>query len=455
MKGGYPDYHQFPDRDHGDESFWPSFTDIMMVITMVFLLVTVMAITNNWKLVTDLKASIQAERLAAEQALDKEAQNNSLEDQMIMLQKRLVDANKVSVDKQVANEALQKELTRILAKVSTIEKELDETLKKVKEREKQLSLSGQQVESLRADRDKQLATLEARAVALANLQGIQESSQQQVIRLQAALNQKQADLIDTTDSSKAKIIELESALAKANLALSNSEKSNDARLANLQERLSQLELMSQQGQDALKEKDLTLQQVQDVLKEKDLTLQQTQARLKETEVTLDSSRESQQLSAQQLDTLRSEVSALEAARRQETAALETLRTEMAELQNLRSEDIVKLQSLKSQYDSLDIEYQKLVRPARSSEGKHVVSVWYSKKTGRDVYRIRDGSSGSFDTTTRSAMKNTLAALKDKHGKELYVKVIIPENSGLSYSDAWRFTTEMQRAFDYYYQENDE
>ena len=68
---------------------------------MVFLLVTVMAITNNWKLVTDLKTSIQAERLAAEQALDKEAQNNSLEDQMIMLQKRLLDANKVSVDKQL------------------------------------------------------------------------------------------------------------------------------------------------------------------------------------------------------------------------------------------------------------------------------------------------------------------------------------------------------------------
>ena len=469
MKGGFPDYHQFPDRDHGDESFWPSFTDIMMVITMVFLLVTVMAITNNWKLVTDLKTSIQAERLAAEQALDKEAQNNSLEDQMIMLQKRLVDASKVSVDKQVANEALQKELTRILAKVSTIEKELDETLKKVKEREKQLSLSGQQVDSLRTDRDKQLATLEARAVALANLQSIQETSQQQVIRLQAALNEKQAALIDTTDSSKAKIIELENALANANLALTNSEKSNDARLANLQERFSQLELMSQQGQGALKERELklqqaqdvlrerelTLQQAQDALKEKDLALQQTQATLKETEVTLDSSRESQQLSAQQLETLRSEVSSLETTRRQEAAALESLRSEMAELQDLRSEDIVKLQSLKNEYDSLDTEYQKLVRPARSSEGKHVVSVWYSKKTGRDVYRIRDGSSGSFDTTTRAAMKNTLAALKDKHGKELYVKVIIPENSGLSYSDAWRFTTEMQRAFDYYYQENDE
>jgi hypothetical protein len=197
------------------------------------------------------------------------------------------------------------------------------------------------------------------------------------------------------------------------------------------------------------------QQSQDDLKEKELTLQQTQARLKETEVTLDSSRESQQLSAQQLATLQSEVTSLESKRRQETAALEALRSEMAELQDLRSEDIVKLQSLKDEYDSLDTEYQKLVRPARSSEGKHVVSVWYSKKTGRDVYRIRDGSTGGFQTTTRAGMKNTLGALKDKHGKELYVKVIIPENSGLSYSDAWRFTTEMQRAFDYYYQDNDE
>ena len=426
MRNGYPDYHQLPERDHGDESFWPSFTDIMMVITMVFLLVSVMAIMNNWNLVTDLKASIQAERLAAEQALDKEAQNNTLEDQMVMLQKRLVDANKVAVDKQVANEALQEELSRILAKVSKIETELEASLKKVQEREKQLAISSEQVDTLRADRDKQLATLQARAQALNNLQSIQESSQAQVTRLQAALDQKQSDLQEANTDSTTKIESLEAALASANAALRATEKTNEAQLAALE----------------------------DSLRQTRATLDASQERLRQTEASLDTSQESQQLSVQQLETLRSEVSSLEKTRRDEAAALASLRAEMATLQDLRAEDIVKLQTLKDEFDSLDVKYQKLVRPARSSEGKHVVSVWFSKQTGREVYRIRDGSAGAFTNTTRRNMAATLSALKDKYGKELYVKVIIPENSGLSYSDAWRFTTEMQREFDYYYQDDE-
>jgi len=433
---GFPDYHQFPERDHGDESFWPSFTDIMMVITMVFLLVTVMAITNNWKLVTDLKTSIQAERLAAEQALDKEAQNNSLEDQMVMLQKRLVDASKVAVNKQVANEALQEELTRILGRVTKIEQELDATLKTVKDRERQLELSGQQVIALKTDRDKQLATLATRAQALTNLQGIQETSQQQVIRLQAALDEKQAALKaeqlallkqqeaitgsdgkiaaleKVGDERSSKILELEKALERANAALLASQRDNDTQLTDLQ------------GQ------------------------------LRQAQETLDTSRETQQLSEQQLDQLRAEVIALEQAKRDEGGALAVLRSKMSLLEELRAQDESKLQSLKGEFDTLDTKYQKLVRPARSSNGKHVVSVWFSKQSGREVYRIRDGAQGGFTATTRPGMANTLAALKEKHGKELYVKVIIPENSNLSYSDAWRFTTEMQRKYDYYYQDDE-
>lgn len=419
MKSGFPDYHQFPERDHGDESFWPSFTDIMMVITMVFLLVTVMAITNNWKLVTDLKASVQAERLAAEQALDKEAQNNSLEDQMVLLQKRLVDANNVAVDKQVANTALQEELSRILAKVSSIEKELEASLKSVQEREKQLDLSSQQIDMLKTDRDKQLATLASRAQALVDLQGTQEASQQQVVRLQAALKAEQADLqkqradqqTAATDSAS-RIEALKKSLENANTALLASQKNNQKQLADLQEQLQQ------------------------------------------TEETLGSSQESQQLSEKQLEAMRAEVLVLEQTKRDEATALEAMRSEMAKLQDLRAQDETKLTTLKSEFDTLDTKYQKLLRPARSSTGKHVVSVWFSKQSGREVYRIRDSDEGGFVATTRKAMADSLAKLKDKYGKELYVKVIIPENSGLSYSDAWRFTTEMQRAYDYYYQDDE-
>jgi hypothetical protein len=34
---------------------------------------------------------------------------------------------------------------------------------------------------------------------------------------------------------------------------------------------------------------------------------------------------------------------------------------------------------------------------------------------------------------------------------LYVKVIIPDNSGLSYNEAWRFTNDMLTRYDYYSQ----
>lgn len=485
MKSGYPDYHQFPERDHGDESFWPSFTDIMMVITMVFLLVTVMAITNNFKLVSDLKASIQAERLAAEQALDKEAQNNSLEDQMVMLQKRLVDADKVAVDKQVANEALQEELTRILTKVTKIEQELDASLKAVQEREKQLALSSQQVDALKADRDKQLATLTMRAQALSNLQGIQETSQQQVVRLQAALDQKQAELLTSQQDNKSVQLELsaaqenvlrqQAALKAEQLALQQQKAALQASKAEelaLQERQASLQTATANSASKIAALEIALERANAALvtsrRDSGAQLTDLQERLRQTEATLDSSRESQQLSEnelaelrenqqlteQQLISMRAEVIALEQAKQDEAAALLALREEMAQLTDLRAQDEARLETLKTEFDSLDTKYQKLVRPARSSSGKHVVSVWFSKQGGREVYRIRDSAQGGFTTTTRRGMANTLAGLKDRYGKELYVKVIIPENSGLSYSDAWRFTTEMQRAYDYYYQDNE-
>jgi len=454
MKSGYPDYHQFPERDHGDESFWPSFTDIMMVITMVFLLVTVMAITNNWKLVTDLKASIQAERLAAEQALDREAQNNSLEDQMVMLQKRLVDASKVAVDKQVANEALQEELTRILSRVTKIETELEASLKTVKDRERQLELSSQQVITLKADRDKQLATLATRAQALANLQGVQETSQQQVVRLQAALDEKQAALLASLQDNKSIESQLNAAqenVLQQQTALQEAKSGSESKVAALEKigdernsKIAELEKSLERANAALLAKQ----------KDSDTQLTDLQKELRQTQATLDSSLESQQLSEKQLDEMRAEVIALEQAKQDETSALAVLRSEVSLLEELRAQDESKLRSLRGEFDTLDSKYQKLVRPARSSNGKHVVSVWYSKQTGRDVYRIRDSGQGAFTTTTRRGMASTLARLKDKYGKELYVKVIIPENSALSYSEAWRFTTEMQRAYDYYYQDDE-
>jgi hypothetical protein len=46
----------------------------------------------------------------------------------------------------------------------------------------------------------------------------------------------------------------------------------------------------------------------------------------------------------------------------------------------------------------------------------------------------------------------LKQLKDTYKDILYVKIIIPDNSGLSYNEAWDFMSGMLDKYDYYYQD---
>ena len=436
MSGGFPDYHDFPDRDKGEESFWPSFTDIMMVITMVFLLVTVMVITNNWKLVTDLQESMQAQRLAAERALDKEAKNHTLEDRMNLLESRLMSSKEVVAEKQAENESLKAEVEHILEKATRAEKELAASLKQSESRQEQIGQRDEQIQNLKADRDKQLLTLSNRAQALENLQSIQETSQSQVLRLQAALKEKQQELDANKQANQEKIKDLELAMQRSEIELKKSLE------ASKRLKLLEVALITSKEELAATEKDNTAR------------LAALQEKLKVAESSLLNTRETQQVSDEKLKAMRDEYAILQAAKEADSAKLAELQGEIAQIQQSHSEDVSKLQSLQGEFDSLDSKYQKLLRPARSSDGKHVVSVWFSKQSGREVYRMRDGVDEEFRNVTRSGMASVLARLKDKHGKNLYVRVIIPENSGLSYSEAWRFTTEMQRAYDYYYQDDE-
>ncbi len=57
---------QLRESHTGDNSFWPSFTDIMMVITMIFLMATSLLVVRNWQLVAELKESIAAEQIASQ-----------------------------------------------------------------------------------------------------------------------------------------------------------------------------------------------------------------------------------------------------------------------------------------------------------------------------------------------------------------------------------------------------
>jgi len=130
-----------------------------------------------------------------------------------------------------------------------------------------------------------------------------------------------------------------------------------------------------------------------------------------------------------------------------TAAQEKLII-LSEEKDAQSRQLV---SLETDYSSLKVKYDKLVKPARTAKGKYVVEVNYEKIKGKGRIRFKDAGDKSYTTLTADAMHSKLAALKKEHPKQLYIKIIIPENSGLSYSEAWEFMKSILHKYDYYYE----
>jgi hypothetical protein len=110
-----------------------------------------------------------------------------------------------------------------------------------------------------------------------------------------------------------------------------------------------------------------------------------------------------------------------------------------------------LANLKTDFSDLKIKYDKLLRPARTPKGKTVVEVRYAKVSGK--YRIDYKSPGdsAFRQVSRKTLDRKLTQLK-KRDNNLYIKVILPKDSGLSYSEAWSFTNHLHKNYDYYFQE---
>ena len=149
----------------------------------------------------------------------------------------------------------------------------------------------------------------------------------------------------------------------------------------------------------------------------------------------------QALSSAQADTLGLRDKAIQELQ----ITLTSKETDMAGFRTKVDESEKKLLSLQGDYTELDQKYQKLLQPARSTKGKQVVEVVYSKSG----YSIRKPGEATSRSVSRSALEGELGALKAQHSTDLYVKVIIPDNSGLSYNDAWRFTSDMLSKYDYY------
>lgn len=304
MQDGFVDLRTGHHSDVVHDSFWPSFTDVMMVVVMIFIMVSLVLVVKNWDLVAELRATIQAEREAQEFVHTTAESNKTLSEQ-------LADT--------------QFQLSQLRMQMMRVEEESQSKSLQIEERDKQLQASRDEVKTLARQ--------------------IEEASRRQ--------------------------------------------EEMAAQLASLQE--------------------------------------QSDARLK------------------QFETAQQERNTFEEQLASKSAELEIL-----QLANVESESLA--DELQESYDELQVKYNKLIKPARSAKGKYVVEVRYEKRGKYYHIRYKDPGDESYTAVTRKELETHLAGMKDKHPRKLYIKIIIPSDSGLSYNEAWRFTTEILAEYDYYHQD---
>jgi chromosome segregation ATPase len=285
-------------RGHlNSESFWPSFTDIMMVVVIIFLLTSMLLMVKNWELLDQLRNSMAAEEQAEKIILDTSQVNATLEEQLAQAQ------NEISMLRM------------------------------------QLLQSDEQASQM--------------SMAL-------EDKEQQIIIVLSENEQ----LKNSLTSNENQIASLSS------------------RISSMEENLSQLNIDVQQKQKALDEE---RQKIIIITQERD-----SQAR--------------------------------------------------------------KLSTLEDDFGSLKVKYDKLIKPARTAKGKYVVSVNFERIKDKERIRFKDSGDKNYTVVTEKELHSKLAKLKKQHPKKLYIKIVIPKESGLTYSEAWTFMKGLLQKYDYYYQE---
>ena len=292
-------HDEFVDLRSGNlssESFWPSFTDIMMVVVMIFLLTSTILMVKNWELVEQLRESMMAELEATEVIRSTSEENATLEEQLAQAQSE---------------------------------------------------------------------------ISMLRMQLMQASEQNS--RLAGTLNERDQQII---------------------VILSDKTR--------LEESLSQ-------------------------------------------------SRQEIAVIASETEQLKGNLAKIQTNFKQQTDDLKTARDQIIILTEQKDSASKQLTALKDDYGSLKVKYDKLIRPARTARGKYVVSVNYERIKGNERIRFKDAGAKTYRTINKKELHTILVKLTKEHKKKLYIKLVIPKESGLTYNEAWNFMKDVLEKYDYYYQ----
>ncbi len=399
MQTNFAPIGQLQASHSGDNSFWPSFTDIMMVVTMIFLMATSLLVVRNWQLVAELQESIAAEQLAAQLIQSTSEENLTLEERL---------ANAEQSNSILRLRILKKDEELLLANQAMQQQEIQITSLEIENADFKQALN-QANELITA------ANLEIEQVNMRNLE-----IEKQVANLSTQITRQKAE----GDVTKKQLASALSDIA----SLTQSSQTLQQNVASLSE-----------------EKQLQIQQIANLTQEKLLLNQQIE----------ESSRKLRALESEYL-ALRSNTQAEIESLTQSGVTQQQNISSLTQEKKLLNQEIEaynsQLLTLKGEYEVVKSKYEELIKPARSPKGKYIAEVYYIKGENGKIIRYKQPGDSSFTDLPLSEVEKRLSKLKTKWGKDLYVKIIIPQDSGLTYSEAWNFMRNLLVKYDYYHQE---
>ena len=400
-----------------EDSIWPSFTDIMTVVLMIFLMSLFAFLIRNTQLVDELLTALIEKEQISQQEQQSADENSSLQTHLALVRERIL--------------SLETSLQAVTGARNTLQQTLQQRENTVRELETEIALLTRLRDQLSDSNSDLIKQLDLKGIALTETEQTLEDTRDSLAATELELKETEIEFSESKNTLNEKISLLLAAKAglviakeKTELSLSDAEKEKLELNRKILAMTEQLRLINEQldSQTSVNE-------------------------------TLDSELESQRLIMEGLTVSKEE---LEEKLLEMTASLEHLQ-KLYDLRGLVVNDLraelaggeLRFKSLQEEYDSLDEEYRKLIRPARSPAGKYVVDVYFAKQNGQSVYRIRLPEQDEPETVSMAELDSRLSKLKAEHKQALYTKVRIDDKSGIGFNEAWQFTQKMLSEYDYY------
>ena len=418
-----------------EDSVWPSFTDIMTVVVLIFLVSLVVILMRNTELVAQLSESVSQKQAMTTQQGDLELRIASLGDEIVHLR---VALNQTEADRLAAEQKTQLkegEISALLDDVSALKQLRDRLASEKATLAEQKAGLGEKLTTVTGEKEQLTGQKAALLITQQQLKGQVESLQQtrttlstDIARLQGSLSAMQAEQAALTTTTQAQAQEAAS-LAEARDGLSKERDELTTQVTLLEVTRGVLQTETSALRDELEGLLRTAVSTERALEESKLTGEDLAVRLAETALDYKLTKE--------------EVAYLRAQYADEVAAF------AKERELLVSAHKEELDILRERHSDLEVQYNRLVRPARSTIGRFVVEVRFWKEGDVRRYSLRPRA-GIETSVSDSELHQQLTALKARHADKLYTKVI-PDDNSLTHGEAWSFTEKILNRYDYYYQ----